>query len=319
MKHKMLTLFLVVLLPCLSVCVHGSCPGDIEKTTYEYSQKDGISLKLDKYRLKGTETDEQSCLVFLFGGSFRGGSRDGGSYLAYYDYFARQGYTVVAIDYRLGLKNVHNPDLEKVVPALANAVFMAVEDLYDATNYILKNASDWNVDPEKIIISGSSAGAIAVLQAEYEHNRQSPFAGKLPSGFQYAGVIGFAGAIFSQGQMAWNGKAAPMLLFHGDMDSTVPFSRLEISGIQFCGSEAIAQQLIRSGSPHCLYRMIGCKHEISTDPMKNNLEEIGRFLSLFIEEKQPLIIDTNIRTIGREKNDIPLTLEDFIRNNFKTE
>jgi hypothetical protein len=34
---------------------------------------------------------------------------------------------------------MHDPVLEKIIPALGNTVYMAVEDLYDATIYIENN------------------------------------------------------------------------------------------------------------------------------------------------------------------------------------
>ncbi len=300
----------------LPVCANGSLFQNINKETVVYTTKNGLSLKLDKYRLNKSN-EKQTCVIFLFGGSFRGGLRDGESYLKYYDFLANQGYTVIAIDYRLGLKDMHEPALDKVIPALGNAIYMAVDDLYDATNYILQHASEWNVDPGRIVISGSSAGAIAVLQAEYELNQQSAISKKLPAGFEYAGVIGFAGAIFSKGEMAWKGKVPPMLLFHGDMDATVPFAKLEIVGMQFCGSQYITEQLKKVASPYCLYRMAGSKHEISTNPMKYNLPDVQRFISLFVEKKQPLMIYSVVDSIGKPTDIEPLKLEDFIKNNFK--
>ncbi|MDR3061047.1 MAG: alpha/beta hydrolase fold domain-containing protein [Dysgonamonadaceae bacterium] len=316
MRRTSLIALLVSFLFSVFVYANGAISRNIDKETFIYSNKDGISLKLDKYRLRKSE-EKQACIIFLFGGSFRGGTRDGDGFLKYYDFLANRGYTVLAIDYRLGLKDLRDPVPEKVIPALENAIYMAVEDLYDATNYALQQASSWRIDPEKIIITGSSAGAIAVLQAEYECNRQSAISKKLPAGFRYAGIIGFAGAIFSQGEMKWTGKAAPMLFFHGDMDATVPFFKLEIAGMQFCGSQAIAEQLKVAGSPYCLYQVSGSKHEISSKPMKDNLPEIQRFISLFVENKQPLMIHSVIDTIGKRSDVIPLTPEDFIRNNFK--
>ncbi|GHU91400.1 hypothetical protein FACS1894174_05110 [Bacteroidia bacterium] len=316
MRRILLITLLVSFVFSVSVHANGEISGNVDKETFVYSNRGGVSLQLDKYRLKKSE-EKQACVIFLFGGSFRGGVRDGDDFLKYYDFLVNQGYTVLAIDYRLGLKGMRDPDLEKIIPALGNAIYMAVEDLYDATNYALQHASDWSIDPEKIIITGSSAGAITVLQAEYECNRQSAISKKLPAGFKYAGVIGFAGAIFSQGEMKWTGKAAPMLFFHGDMDATVPFSKLGIADMQFCGSQVIAEQLKAAGSPYCLYQVSGSKHEISSGPMKYNLPEIQRFISLFVENKQPLMIHSVIDTIGKQSDVTSLTLEDFIKNNFK--
>ena len=316
MKRTIFTTLFFPFFWAISVCAHGGLFQNVDKETFIYSEKDGVSLKLDKYRLKQSE-GKQTCILFLFGGGFRNGERVGDSYLQYYDFLANQGYTVVAIDYRLGLKNANDSGLERVIPAMGNAIYMAVEDLYDATNYTLQHASGWNIDPEKIIVSGSSAGAIAILQGAYELNQQSAIAKKLPAGFEYAGVIGFAGAIFSKGEMNWTGKVPPMLLFHGDRDATVPFAKLEMVGMQFGGSQYIAEQLKKADSPYCFYQIAGAKHEVSTDPMKYNLPEIQRFISLLVEDKQPLMIHSVVETVGIQGETTPLKIEDFIKNNFK--
>ena len=316
MKRTIFTTLFFSFFLTLTVYAHGVVLQNVDRETFVYSTKDGVSLKLDKYRLRQSE-EKQICVLFLFGGGFRNGERAGDSYLQYYDFLANQGYTVVAIDYRLGLKNAQGLGLDGIIPALGNAIYMAVDDLFDATAYILQRASEWNIDPKKIVASGSSAGAIAVLQGAYELNQQTAIAKKLSAGFEYAGVIGFAGAIFSEGEMNWNGKVPPMLLFHGDRDATVPFARLEAEGLQFCGSQHIAERLKKNSSPYCFYQIAGAEHEVSTDPMKYNLPEIHRFISLFVENKQQLMIHSVVETVGKPKELPPVKFEDFIRNNFK--
>ena len=74
-----------------------------------------------------------------------------------------------------------------------NAVNIAVEDLFSATLFVLENAEQWQIDTEKIITSGSSAGAISVLQAENAICNRTSSAAVLPQGFNYAGVISYAG------------------------------------------------------------------------------------------------------------------------------
>ena len=56
------------------------------------------------------------------------------------------GYRVIAIDYRLGLKGTRSVGIAQV-DLLDNAIHIAVEDLFSATNYIIENAECLNVDP----------------------------------------------------------------------------------------------------------------------------------------------------------------------------
>jgi acetyl esterase/lipase len=253
----------------------------------------------------------------MFGGSFRNGTRNSNRYLHYFDDLSANGYTVISIDYRLGLKDVQPKNMQEIIAAMKYAIDIAVEDLYDATLFILKNAPKWKVDVQKIVISGSSAGAVSVLQAEYERCNQTPLAARLPDGFRYAGVIGFAGAILSSGDLRCNTQPAPVLLLHGDCDRTVPFGKLTFEGVNMNGSQEIARQLHDAGMPYCLYQFVGAKHEIADRPMEDNLPEIRRFLHLWVLNGQSLMADTLIQNTDKKEPCHTITMEDFILSNFK--
>ena len=152
-----------------------------QKQTYTFTTKDSQSLYLD---LHSAYTDEaQPCLIFVFGGGFKEGTRDAEIYNDYFEHFANKGFTVASIDYRLGMKGEKAPSMFNNKP-IQNSIELAVEDLYTATHYLLKNAHELNIDTTQIIISGSSAGAIAVLQADYEKRNSFESANILPEEFQ---------------------------------------------------------------------------------------------------------------------------------------
>ena len=146
----------------------------VDKTTWLYAVKGTDSLYMDRYVAEASRETNAPCLIFAFGGGFVGGERDNPAYVPYFEYFARKGYAVVSIDYRLGLRETagSRPDPADTPEALAErffaAVDMAVEDLYDATSFIVGQARAWGLDPSAVVASGSSAGAITVLQGEYE-------------------------------------------------------------------------------------------------------------------------------------------------------
>lgn len=137
-------------------------------------------------------------MIFAFGGGFKGGDKADKGYVPYFEFLARNGFVVVSTDYRTTLKNL---DPSKVsspmdfIAALQHAIDTAVEDFYDATGFVINQSSDWNIDVEQIVASGSSAGAITVLQAEYDLCNGHELAKRLPAGFNYAGVISYAGAV----------------------------------------------------------------------------------------------------------------------------
>lgn len=143
---------------------------------------------------------------------------------------------------------------------MTRTISMAVEDLYDATAFIVDKADEWGIDSSQIVACGSSAGAITVLHGEYALCNASPLVQHLPAGFRYAGIVSFAGAIFEMGEeLRWASQPAPMMLFHGDADANVPYNVIRESGVGFFGSKYIAGQLramnsriisIRSRTPH---------------------------------------------------------------------
>ncbi|MCD8186050.1 MAG: carboxylesterase family protein [Rikenellaceae bacterium] len=263
-----------------------------QKETHTFAQRQGQTLWLDRYTAIDRPEGKTPCLLFVFGGAFARGARDVEKYMPYFEYFVQNGFTVVSIDYRLGLKEIsQRPDatLPEFYQQFREAVDMAVEDLFEATRFILRQADPWNIDPSMIITNGSSAGAVTVLQAEYILRNDLQKAALLPSDFRYAGVISFAGAIFvEEGLFRWNSAPAPMLLLHGDADLQVPYSVLTYEQSGFYGANAIADALEEWPAPFKFISFEDYGHEIASDPMKDSKEEVLGFIHEFVFEQQPL-------------------------------
>ena len=163
--------------------------------TYLFVQRDTCDLFMDVYNpASGSNTTafglEKPTVIFMFGGGFIGGTRDDADYHKWFRQMTENGYRVISIDYRLGLKGSNKVGVAQV-NVLDKAIHMAVEDLFSATNFILDNADQFGVRPDNIVISGSSAGAITVMQAEYEIANNTAWASVLPAGFNYAGLMSF--------------------------------------------------------------------------------------------------------------------------------
>ena len=300
-----LILLLVWLLPNLLLA---ATP---QKQTYTYTKRDSQSLKLDVY---STYTGEvQPCLMFVFGGGFKEGTRDAEIYSDYFNYFANKGFTVVSIDYRLGMEGEKAPSMFNYKP-IAQSIELAVEDLYTATHFLLEHAYEINIDTTQIIISGSSAGAIAVLQADYEKRNSFESSKTLSSKFQYAGVIAFSGSIFSrEGAPTYTIAPAPTLLFHGSADKLVPYNNTRFFNIGMFGSNTLAKEFRKNEYPYLFYSMEGNGHEVAEYPMTDFLPEIEQFITDFIFNKKQLLIDINYRDKNRvvEISDSP---KDYYNN-----
>ncbi len=291
---------------------------EIIKETFVYSIKGNDTLRLDKYDI--ARTDTRPCVIFMFGGGFFTGARDQAFYIPYYHFLVDQGFSVVTIDYRLNFKGF-KPDkklkTKDFLEIFQQTIYMAVEDLYDATNYVLDNAYIWNIDKNMIVTSGSSAGAISVLQGEYERCNRTEIAQVLPPDFKYAGVISFAGAIFSDhGNLKWNSRPAPVQLFHGNADKNVPFGKIKVFKWGFFGSEYIAAQFDKNKFPYYFYIKENADHHMAGDPMKYNQEEIKIFLDRYVRQKQNLITNIDVNPLDSPVVKKKFKIKDYVNSNF---
>ncbi|MTK52776.1 alpha/beta hydrolase [Paludibacter sp.] len=298
----------------------------VTKTTFVYAIKGADTLRLDRYEaIQDSSKSNKPCLLFMFGGGFVGGHRDWKGYTAYFEKMAEKGYSVFSIDYRLGLKPVAERMRkgEKVRKLefphlLENAIDTAVADLYDATRFILNKSNDWKIEPNNIVINGSSAGAVSVLQAEYYLCSGNELIKKLPENFRYAGVISFAGAIFStKGALHWDKQPSPIQFFHGDADSNVPYNKVRILKFGFYGSKNLAEQFDKLKSPYYFYDVENAAHEIAQTPMTSNIGEIEEFLTNMVQKKQPLEIHKQVRQTDKPVMKKKFGIGDYIGANFK--
>lgn len=253
--------------------------------TYLYAKKDTCDLFLDIYEpagnIAGDDCVSKPTVIFMFGGGFANGSRDSGRYREWFSSMASEGFRIVSIDYRLGLKDMGNIGPKQAVQ-LEKAVRLAVEDLFSATSFLIQNSETLGIDPDKIVACGSSAGAVAVMQGEYEICRRSACTDLLPEGFNYAGTISFAGGVISgNGKLEYGGKPCPALIFHGTDDKAVPYRQLKAGRKVFYGGSRIAAKYRKSGFGYVMYHYEGLGHEVSeymsrtTDPQNGFLRAVA--------------------------------------------
>ncbi|MGM9736492.1 MAG: carboxylesterase family protein [Candidatus Cryptobacteroides sp.] len=236
--------------------------------TYLYAKRDTCDLFLDIYEpARGSVTKidgkDKPTIIFMFGGGFAEGERDCPRYGEWFSAMTANGYRIVSIDYRLGLKRIQKVGIAQA-KLLDCAIHLAVEDLFSATSFLIQNAETLDIDPDNIIISGSSAGAVAAMQAEYEICNRTVWTEQLPDGFNYAGVMSFSGAIFSrQGELRYASAPCPMLIFHGTADKIVPYKQIKVGRLGFFGGGKIATKLRKSGYGYVMYHFKGLGHEVA--------------------------------------------------------
>lgn len=314
-KITLLVLLLALVVP-LSAAKRVRC------TTHIYSISQGDTLRLDHYASScGCGKQPREAVLFMFGGGFKAGSRSAQQYIDFFEWLARRGVDVVSIDYRLGLKDVSAQNISsptEFVGVLTGAVQMAVEDLYRSTAFVVENSQKWGIDPAKIFAAGSSAGAISVLQGEYLRANNSPLAALLPEDFEYAGIISFAGAVLSvDGQPKWQSVPQPLMLFHGNADSNVPYKELVVpvaEGVEagMYGSESIFKSLKDADSSLWLISVQGEDHSVAESPMEEYREEILSFMKSSSQQPTTKIrMDVGTPAIPKE-----FTVMDYITSNF---
>lgn len=279
----------------------------VKVDTYTYTYKDNQSLDMDVYSPAFDNDNKRALIFYVHGGGFYTGTRNDPGIQTFCKALARRGYVVSSISYRLtrkGTKTQFGCDCTKTEKL--NTFDAAVEDLQDATFFMIQRREQMGIDPQKIILSGSSAGAETVLNAAY----QPPYCYGLDSGpVSYAGVISMAGAIADTSKI-YKESAIPSLLFHGTCDNLVPYASAphhyckesDPGYIILHGSYTIAQKLKQLGIPYWLYTYCDAAHEIASKPMTANLDDIIDFCYSFVikhgTDQRTTIIkadDTNCR------------------------
>ena len=208
----------------------------VKMTTYTYATNDGQALELDIYVDETVPvTGKRPVMIFSYGGAWENGRKEDGT--AFSEAFAREGFVAVSINYRLGIRKLREQGTQvgqnNFASAYSNAIRMGVEDLFDATRFVLDRADELNIDPAKVLICGSSAGAINSMTAEYFICTDHPIAtSRLPQGFNYAGVISCAGGVWvaETTELDWKKTPCPVLAFHGTKDQLVPFGKSVMGG-----------------------------------------------------------------------------------------
>lgn len=194
-----------------------------------YKQVDTTKLFLEIYTPEQLDsTRNYPAMVFFFGGGWKGGDRS--HFINHANYFAKRGLICFLADYRTETKHGTTP-------------FEALKDAKSAIRYLRKNASEFGIDPNKIIASGGSAGghlaAATALIKKYNDTSDdlsvscipnalvlfNPVIDNGPGGYGYERV-GDAYKDYSPLHNIEKG-APPTILFLGTKDKLIPIATAE--------------------------------------------------------------------------------------------
>ncbi len=260
--------------------------GSTIKSDIEYGKNvkyDGTPqvLLMDIYQPTGDTAIKRPLIIMAHGGSFISGSKTGTDVVPLCKDFAKLGYVVASIEYRLGMLNF--PLMDSA--GAAAAVLRGFHDGRAAVRFFRKNilseGNTYKIDINNIYFAGSSAGAFIALHVAYldlpselpayvdttKHKGTNGGVEGLSGNPGYAsdvkGIINLCGAISDTSCM----KAGdiPVLSFHGNKDNTVPFGSDKIKvGIipllKVHGSASVAARANNVGIVNCFKIYYGEGH-----------------------------------------------------------
>lgn len=127
---------------------------------FTYKSVNNINLNLYVYNPKISSELKNSKMAIVF---FHGGSWTTGSFMSFEEqaiYLAQRGIVAISVEYRLKKLNGSTP-------------FDSLADAKSAIRWIREHSSDLDINPNKIIVSGGSAGGhLAVSTAIIEGNNE---------------------------------------------------------------------------------------------------------------------------------------------------
>jgi acetyl esterase/lipase len=170
---------------------------------------DNVTLKLDEYAPVGDTVNSRAAIVWVHGGSFRGGDKTSPELVDEANNFAKEGYVNFSINYRL-----ETPGCSGDFSNCIQAITEAEQDAATAVKWVKAHASGYNVDPTRIAIGGSSAGAITALNVGYSRTEDPDAAVRA--------AVSLSGAHLAVNTI--DSGDAPALLFHGTADPLVPYA-----------------------------------------------------------------------------------------------
>lgn len=269
----------------LSLCLLLAVLGAQDLVTITYAKLPDGELDLDLYLPPNTDNSRTPLVIFVHGGGFSGGTRGGGKELG--QFLSMRGVAVASISYTLYMKGrTQDWGCDGILTEKIKAIQLAANETWLATQFLLRKADTYKIDPEKIFLAGASAGAETVLHAAYwDRSVMQLIDHNLNADFRYAGVISGAGAIMDI-NLITEKNAVPTMLFHGDQDPIVPYATAahhycptNASGwLMLFGSRSIARHLADMDRSYLLSTSIGGGHAFCIYYFRQEMDLIATFI-----------------------------------------
>ena len=212
--------------------VYGNAPDLPFIFLFEWNTID-IDLDMDIYEPVGDTLDARPAIIFIHTGAFFSGHNELDDVVDLSIASAKRGYVSFNINYRLGLNVLSSYSGER-------AVYRGMQDASAAIRHIREFHEEYNVDPNKIFIWGTSAGSFVGLHLAYSQDDERPESTYGTTADPDLGCIDCSGNNYIQnskpnaliscwgaiGDLNWidQDDNIPTLMFHGTADPIVPFN-----------------------------------------------------------------------------------------------
>lgn len=257
------------------------------RTDIKIGEVEGISLHINIAFPPDENTKPRPVLVMIHGGGLRQGAKD--QLNARIEAMAEKGIIAASVMYRLAPEHRY--------PA-------AVEDVKTAIRFLKARAAEYNLDPDRIIVSGASSGGYLATMIGVtgnasqfsDHGLFSQYDSSVRAVISYSGHIGdftkakyqdfpiierFANVIADDRNAALAAISPltyldpddpPFFLVHGDADERVPVDM----------TREFTQALDALGHTYTYIEIEGGKHDLSTSQPERSSEAFDAMLK-FLE------------------------------------
>jgi len=229
---------------------------EVSVNTETYSTP--YNLQVDIYQAVDSQEENRPLLILAHGGSFIGGVRQNPTMVTLGNSFAKRGYVVASISYRLmGLLDLFSEE------AALNGVAEAIGDGRAAVRYFRKSIEEGNpykINPNQIFFGGNSAGGLIALHVGFMQEEDitdvlllealannggiEGNSGNPGYSSEISGAISLSGALADVNFISIGEDDIAIITCHGDQDETVPYyCGAPLGGIyqlpELCGAGSI--------------------------------------------------------------------------------
>ena len=289
-------LYPFILFVFLSVEFFSQCDGDRYKTQIfdDYTLSSDIlygqnysfqgelqDLFLDVYEPEGDLEAERALIIIAHGGFFITGSKTGEDVVPFAEDFAKMGYVVASIGYRLGMEG------DPILPSEQTSTEAVVRGIHDGKaairffrKSIVEDGNPYRLNSDLFFSAGVSAGGFITVHSLYlDELDEIPeivdttklglgggvegLSGHLQYSSQLVAGVNIAGAVSDTAIIDNNEEA--LISFHGNLDNVVPYDVgiISLVGLELAeamGSFPIHTKLDQLGIENCLVTQDGEAH-----------------------------------------------------------